>query len=175
MMDRHQQIIATAVLLIAGGASGFQLGRVVGERAFPAPRDLMRSAPAPQQPPAPEAAGLGSVLVSGNAIAVNDQPPGLTVVISMVTLAQDGWVVIHEGENGKPGRILGARRFNAGMNQSGSVELLRPTEEGRVYFAMLHADDGDRQFDHRRDLPLADPQGNVILMRFVATASPAER
>ncbi len=90
----------------------------------------------------------------------------------MVAFAVDGWVAIHEESDGKPGRILGARRFGIGINQSGSVELLRPTQEGKVYFAMLHADDGDRQFDHTKDLPLADPQGNVILMRFVAAASP---
>ena len=40
---------------------------------------------------------------------------------------------------------------------------------------MLHADDGDRQYDHTKDLPITDPQGNVIMMRFIATVIPTEQ
>ena len=118
----------------------------------------------------------GLTLTGGNAIAVSDQPPGNAVTIQMVVLATSSWVVIHEDAEGKPGRILGARRFDGtgGKQQSGGVDLLRGTEEGRVYYAMLHLDDGDRQFDHTKDLPIADQQGNVILMRFVASANPEE-
>lgn len=141
------------------GALGFWLGRGLPSR------------PAGQATGPAEAANIsGLTLLGGNAIAVNDQPPGMRVEVSLVSLAADGWVVVHEDLNGKPGRILGAQRFNAGQNQTGAADLLRGIEEGRVYYAMLHADDGDRQFDHQKDLPLRDPQGNAILMRFVATA-----
>lgn len=171
MWDRHQQITAVAVLLIAGGVIGFWLGRSAERGALPEVGQFLPPAPGATSPPPAQ----GTLPAGGNAIAVNDQPPGSKVAIPLLTLARDGWVVVHEEAGGWPGAILGAQRFNAGANQSGSVELLRPTEEGKVYFAMLHADDGDRQFDHTKDLPIQDPQGNTILMRFVAAAGPAER
>lgn len=163
--DTHQRAIAAFVLLAIGGVAGFWLGRSGGSSA-PSP---VTAAPAATPPAA------GTVLAGGNAVAVNDQPPGLTVSLGMVAITRDGWVVIHAAEDGAPGRILGARRFDAGSVETGSVELLRPTEEGRVYFAMLHADNGDRQFDHTKDLPLTDAGGNVILMRFVASTQPEGR
>ena len=166
MWDTHQKIIAAAVLFILGGAIGFWLGRSAGQGW---------SAVGPVAPSPVPPSGQGTVLVGGNAIAVNDQSPGSKVAVSLVSLAADGWVVIHDERDGTPASILGARRFDVGANQTGSVDLLRPTEEGKVYYAMLHADDGDRQFDHEKDLPIRDSQGNAILMRFVASAAPPER
>ncbi|MDP3727178.1 MAG: hypothetical protein Q8R35_00905 [bacterium] len=166
-MDTHQKVITAAVLLIVGLAGGFWLGRGA---TMP---DLARwdaGTPTPAATPPAQ----GSVLVGANGIAVSDQAPGLSVAISMVALSRDGWVVIHESEEGKPGRILGAKRFDVGTGMTGNVELLRPTAEGQVYFAMLHADDGDRQFDHAKDLPLQDPAGNIVLMRFVTAATVVE-
>ncbi|MBI4132296.1 MAG: hypothetical protein HY474_01555 [Candidatus Sungbacteria bacterium] len=165
MMDPYQKMAAAAVFIIIGLAGGFWLGRTAG---LPTEQSLSRTTPAPSASLEIPPPSTGSMLAGANAIAVNDQPPGLTVVVSLVALERDGWMVIHESDGGGPGRILGAKRFDAGQG-SGTAELLRPTEEGRVYFAMLHADDGDRQFNHIKDLPLEDPQGNVILIRFVAT------
>lgn len=166
-------IIAGAVCAMLFGAAGFWLGRSV-ERGVAPVLNVSSSG----GEPALSTGGLdisGVTLAGGNAIAVNDQSLGNAANIAMVTLAKDGWVVIHEGRDGRAGNILGAKRFNAGQNQSGAVELLRSTEEEKVYFAMLHSDDGDRQFDRAKDLPVTDPQGNVIMMRFVATSAPAEQ
>lgn len=169
-MDKIQLITVAVVVFILGGSAGFLIGRSAerGPALFGTwPESAGESAPAP--------GALSTLTLGGNAIAVNDQQPGLSVAVALVTLARDGWVVVHEDRDGKPGSILGAQRFNAGANQSGSVDLLRATEEGKVYYAMLHSDDGDRAFDHTKDLPITDPQGNVILMRFVVTTEPGER
>lgn len=98
-------------------------------------------------------------------ISVADQSAGGTVRIEMAKLANSGWVVIHEDRNGKPGNILGARRVNAGTMKDFSIELLRPTVKG-VYYAMLHADDGDRTFDHQKD-SLLERNGAPVMMRFL--------
>lgn len=164
-MDKIQLIIVAAVVFILGGVTGFLVGRSADGGSSPFGT---WGEPAKEGVPGGE---LGTLTLGGNAIAVNDQAPGLSVEVRLVTLARDGWVVIHEDRDGKPGNILGAQRLGAGANQSGSVELLRAIEEGKVYYAMLHSDDGDRAFDHTKDLPITDPQGNVILMRFVATAN----
>lgn len=179
-MDTYQKIIAAVVLIIAGLASGiffgrlFEGGEMFGGNAGGPPQENSAGASSPDSAGA-SGTGNAAVLADGNAIAVNDQAPGLSVAVRMAAFVRDGWVVVHENDGGKPGRILGAKRFSSGQGQSGVVELLRPTAEGNVYFAMLHDDDGDRQFDHIKDLPLRDPQGNMIFMRFVATAnSPVE-
>lgn len=109
-----------------------------------------------------------------NSVSVEDQKPGNNVIVESLTLATNGWVAIHDDNNGKPGHILGAHRFNAGTYAGQNVELLKETEDGKVYYAMLHADDGDKQFDYRVDLPVKDETGNIIMMRFVATAKSAQ-
>ena len=102
----------------------------------------------------------------GNTIAVNDQPAGLKVDISSVTLSNSGWAVVHESVGGKPGNILGAQRFDAGT-YDGSIELLRNTEEGSMYYVMLHKDDGDKEFDHKNDLPILS-DGKPVMTTFYA-------
>ena len=102
-------------------------------------------------------------------IVVENQLPGLLVHIESLTLAKDQWVVIHEGTHGSPGAILGAGRFRAGMT-SGTVELLRATEEGRTYYAMIHRDDGITGFDPKSDLPSSDDAGRAIMSSFMTKA-----
>ncbi|OGZ45863.1 MAG: hypothetical protein A3C84_03695 [Candidatus Ryanbacteria bacterium RIFCSPHIGHO2_02_FULL_48_12] len=109
---------------------------------------------------------MGSVLVGDNAIAVDEQSAG-DVVVSMVTLAEPAWVVIHEDRNGAPGNILGAGWFPAGDNRNVSMTLLRKTEPGKVYYAMIHADAGaDKKFAKESDMPIKDPSGAVLMMKF---------
>lgn len=160
-MDRNNIIIGGIILVILAGGLGFWAGRA-GYFSKSAPEGAIQENSSPD------------LLAGENAIAVNDQPPGMAVAISFITFAHDGWVVIHEDRDNKPGNILGAQRFNAGERQSGSVELLRATEPEKVYYAMLHSDDGDRQFAREKDLPIADPQGNIIMMRFIAASKAGE-
>jgi len=178
--DGYQKFIIFLVILLIGGSFGFSLGRKAERRGVAQGNanygvgGAIKSAEKKEAPAgAAGQAASETMPVGGDAIAVSDQAPGSKVTISLVTLIKDGWVVIHADRDGKPGNILGAQRFNAGENQKGEVELLKPTEEGKVYYAMLHADDGDKMFDHTKDTPVADPQGNVIMMRFVASARPS--
>lgn len=108
---------------------------------------------------------LGKVFFDKNIVEVADQGAGATVVIALTTLDADAWVAIHDDENGTPGRILGARRLPAGTN-SGEIELLRDTLPGHLYFAVIHDDDGDKKFDHTRDLPKKNSLGRIIMAGF---------
>lgn len=160
-MDRNNIIIGGIILFIIAAGLGFWAGRA-GYFSKSTPEDAIQENSSPD------------LLAGENAIAVNDQPPGTKIIILFVTLVHDGWVVIHEDRDNNPGNILGAQRFNAGERQSGAVDLLRATEPEKVYYAMLHSDDGDRQFAREKDLPIADPQGNIIMMRFVAASKAGE-
>ena len=106
-----------------------------------------------------------------NTVTADSQPAGESVVVA-VELQKDGWVAVHEDMDGKPGRILGAQLFSAGAN-TGKVELLRATQGGKRYYAMLHADDGDGRFDHAKDLAQENAANAAITDEFMATAGAA--
>ena len=44
-----------------------------------------------------------------------------------------------------------------------SVELLRNTEEGGTYYAVIYVDDGDKKFDHKIDLLATTADGNPVM------------
>ncbi len=100
-------------------------------------------------------------------ITVSDQAASSVVFLSGLTLAQSTWVAIHEDAEGEPGRILGAARYDAGVS-SGNVELLRPTVRGGLYYAVLYVDDGDRQFDSKKDVQVKDETGKTVMASFKA-------
>lgn len=106
-----------------------------------------------------------------NALEVDDQKSGSTVVVKSVKLENPGWVAIHDDIDGVPGNILGAAWFPKGEN-SGTVELLRNTEKEKTYLAVLHNDDGDKKFDHKIDVPLMDASNKVIMVKFTAMEEP---
>lgn len=112
------------------------------------------------------------IAIGNNFLVVSPQPAGSTVIMSMISLEMDGWIAIHEDVgDGTPGSILGARRFNTGRYFGEPIELLRNTQEGEVYFVMLHGDDGDGEFNHEVEIALKDPTGNFIQEKFLATSS----
>lgn len=116
-----------------------------------------------------------TVAFGENVLVASNQPAGDVMIMSMVSLETNGWVAIYEARgDGEPGNILGAARFDAGRYFAQKIELLRGTEEGSTYFAILHADDGDSEFDYKRETPLQDLLGNLTLAQFIATA-PVEK
>lgn len=103
----------------------------------------------------------------GNTIAVENQPAGDSIRIQSARFgAGGGWVAIHEDRDGKPGNVLGAQFYAAGETKGGLVDLLRPTVKG-TYYAMLHHDDGDHQFDFTKDFPMTDASGKPVMAGFL--------
>ena len=105
-------------------------------------------------------------LLADNSILVNAQPAGVEVVVEKVILAKMAWVVVREDDGaGQPGKILGAQLFDAGVGV-GRVELLRGTEAGKTYYALIYSDNGDRAFDPKLDSPLTDASGQSVMATF---------
>lgn len=98
-------------------------------------------------------------------IIVRNQIRGNSVVVEMARLEEDGWVVIHEGTASQIGNALGAARFDAGEH-SGIVELLRPTEVGKTYRAVLYRDNGDKEFGLDSDFPFLQDGNQPLLTTF---------
>ena len=127
------------------------------------------SAPTAEKPADSSLAQISAALSGAkNSLVVSDQPAGDTVSVSSLTLENAAWVAVHEDDNGKPGRILGAQLFPAGATHDGTVELLRGTTEKGIYYAMLHADDGDHAFDAAKDMPINGADGNPVMAKFTA-------
>ncbi len=109
-----------------------------------------------------------SKVFSTDNIVIKNQPAGLRVIINSVALSNDGWVAVREDNNGEPGNILGARRFNTGIYKQELIELLRNTVEGETYYAVIYLDDGDKIFNYEKDIIVTDGSGNIIKSKFDA-------
>ena len=100
------------------------------------------------------------------AIIVSDQPAGSAVQISSLTLQNSGWVAVREDLGGSPGNILGAGWFTGGQSGPAEVRLLRGTVPGGLYYIEYRSDDGDRDFDHKKDVALPDENGDILSVSF---------
>ncbi|HEY4486436.1 MAG TPA: hypothetical protein VJB70_01750 [Candidatus Paceibacterota bacterium] len=119
-------------------------------------------------PPPPKASGR-------NVLVIAPQAAGNTVVISLAALSVDGWIAIHEDAGkGQLGIILGARKFSVGDYFGEPIELLRETDGGRTYFAVLHRDDGDENFNHVTEVPYINVSGDAIKEQFFVTVGTNE-
>jgi hypothetical protein len=112
---------------------------------------------------------VGETLNEGTSLSVRNQVAGNSVAIEKIALtATTSWIVIHADKDGVPGQILGAARFRP-ENTSGSVELVvRNTEPGMTYYAMVHTDDGDDLFSYKTDVP-ALVDGKEVMVMFKTT------
>lgn len=106
----------------------------------------------------------GVALESADIDVTSPQRAGQSVIINSVSVSKPTWVVVYDNNAGKPGNVLGAQLFFASTN--GIVTLLRPTMAGKTYFIGRAVDNGDRKFQKASDTPLADENGNPILVTF---------
>lgn len=99
-------------------------------------------------------------------VKVENQSPGASVAVTEVVLEVDGWLVVHEVNNGLIGNALGALRRDAGSYEALSIDLLRETEPRRTYALILYRDDGNRTFEIRVDPPMVDTTGEPLVQTF---------
>ncbi len=102
-----------------------------------------------------------------NTVTAPEQAGGSEVFIERATLTDDGYVVIHEDEDGTPGEVIGASDLlPKGEHVNLIIVLDKEVAEGDVLHAMLHKDDGDGVFDPEKDLPITDAGGNPVAAQF---------
>lgn len=97
-------------------------------------------------------------------IAVEDQVASSSIKVSSVTFTQTGWVAVRDDR----GWTLGAKRFEAGTHTDVTMTLLRATEAGQRYQALLYVDDGDGKFDLDKEILLTRSGGSVAGVMFTA-------
>lgn len=105
-----------------------------------------------------------------NLIIVNDQLPGNVVFYSNLNLAEDGFVVVRDEIDGRPGDVVGVKVVEAGEGLTGEVELDEPTVEGSRYYVELYVDTNENGvFDADEDDPVVTASGNNVRVRITAT------
>ncbi len=116
--------------------------------------------------------GSAGLIMGRNAIYVAEQSPSRTVSVAVARLEKTGFVVMHEDNAGKLGKILGASGvLPAGETKNITpITLSRATTDGETLYAMLHLDDGDGTFDVAKDKPAQDSvDGSPVMMIFTVS------
>jgi hypothetical protein len=79
----------------------------------------------------------------GDSIDADDQSLiNGTVTVSEVNASQDGWMVIHLDEGGKPGKVIGHTAVKKGETYGVGVKLSEAVPVGDKVWPMLHIDAG---------------------------------
>jgi len=98
-----------------------------------------------------------TITASTESIDVQDQGAGMSIQVKKASLVQIGWIAVRDGN----GRTLGAGRFEPGVHADVEVPLLRTTEAGQSYQALIYVDDGDKEFDLHKDILVTKDDGSV--------------
>ncbi|HET9223494.1 MAG TPA: plastocyanin/azurin family copper-binding protein, partial [Roseiflexaceae bacterium] len=119
--------------------------------------------------PAPAAAA------PSGSVEASDQPVvdgGITV--AKVTAGQDGWIVAHLDEGGKPGKVIGNTAVKTGDNNNVVIKLSESVPVGGKLWPMLHIDAGaigTYEFPGP-DAPVI-VNGNIIMKQITVTEAAA--
>ena len=84
-------------------------------------------------------------------VSVDDQKAGSLVFVKHTEASKPTWVAVREMVDGTVGNILGAEMVT-GATDDVPVTLLRPTVAGQKYSVFLYQDDGNGEFDFKKDL-----------------------
>ncbi len=99
--------------------------------------------------------GTVTATSDGESVTVANQAAGETVTLSSVSLTRASWVAVRDDMS-----ILGAAWFPSSAT-SGSIELQRATVSGKSYRVVIYVDDGDKQFDFKKDQLITADGGPV--------------
>jgi len=150
------------------GGTGMAGSVVVNAVAAAAPEAPTAAPEAPTAAPAMADAPSGTVDAADQAIVDG----GITV--ASVTAGQDGWIVAHLDEGGKPGKVIGNTAVKKGDNKNVVIKLSEDVPAGGKLWPMLHIDAGaigTYEFPGPDAPVIVD--GNIIMKQIAVTAAGA--
>ncbi len=100
---------------------------------------------------------------SSSSVSVDDQRAGSLVFIKHAEVSEPTWITIREIVDGSIGNILGAEMVTSPTDDV-PVTLLRATVAGKKYAIFLYQDDGNGQFDFKKDFLVMQGQAPVAAM-----------
>jgi len=96
---------------------------------------------------------------TGAGVLMADQKVGTEVMVSEVSMSQDGFITIFDDDDGAPGKQIGLVALEEGIHEWISIPLMREVRAGEVGYAVITREDGS--------VPLTDAEGAWILMSFL--------
>lgn len=119
--------------------------------------------PAPSRPPKPQPP-------KDYDLKISDQFEGITITLDLLASPKKGWFVLYKDAGGVPGELLeeAIPPYEAGT-YSGIVFFLRtPLVSGQKYFAILHTEDGDAEFNFPGpDKEALNSKGDKVMQSFI--------
>jgi len=129
---------------------------------------VVAAAAAAPAAPAAAAAPSGSVDAADQAIVDS------SITVENVTAGQDGWIVAHLDEGGKPGKVIGHTAVKTGENKDVKIKLSEDVPAGGKLWPMLHIDAGaigTYEFPGPDAPVIVD--GNIVMKQIAVTAPAA--
>jgi plastocyanin len=123
---------------------------------------------------APAAAAPAMAEPSGTVDAADQAIANGGITVANVTAGQDGWIVAHLDEGGKPGKVIGHTAVKTGDNKNVVIALSEDVPAGGKLWPMLHIDAGaigTYEFPGP-DAPVI-VGGNIIMKQISVTAAGA--
>ena len=138
--------------------------------------DVMQATITVQDAAAPAPAAAAPAQQSGGSVDASDQAiANNAITVANVNAAQDGWIVAHLDEGGKPGKVLGQTAVKTGDNKNVAIALSEAVPVGGKLWPMLHIDAGTigtYEFPGA-DSPAKDASGNIVMKQITVTAAGA--
>src|SRR5215212_5230559 len=111
---------------------------------------------------------------SGSVDAADQAIVNGSITVANVTAGQDGWIVAHLDEGGKPGKVIGNTAVKKGDNPNVAIKLSEDVPAGGKLWPMLHIDAG---VIGTYEFPGADSPvivgGNIVMKQITVTAAAA--
>jgi LPXTG-motif cell wall-anchored protein len=127
------------------------------------------------QPSAAPTAAAGGAPAAKDSVEVEDQPlVNGAITVEEIYASQDGWIVVHLDEGGKPGKVIGFSPVKAGEVKDVAVKLTENVPAGGKLWPMLHIDAGTigtYEFPGP-DAPVI-VNGNIVMKQITVTAAAA--
>jgi len=111
---------------------------------------------------------------SGTVDAADQAIVDSSITVANVTAGQDGWIVAHLDEGGKPGKVIGNTAVTKGENKDVKIKLSEAVAAGGKLWPMLHIDAGaigTYEFPGP-DAPVI-VGGNIVMKQIAVTAAAA--
>lgn len=87
----------------------------------------------------------------------------LKVLVQGAALTQDGFLVVHQDQDGSPGKIIGSSRFlPAGFYEDVLISVKSLDFGKNKLQVMIHTDNGDQEFEPAVDLPFVQDGAIVV-------------
>jgi len=120
------------------------------------------------------AAAPAAATPSGTIDAADQALANGGITVANVTAGQNGWIVAHLDEGGKPGKVIGHTAVKTGENKNVVIALSEAVPAGGKLWPMLHIDAGTIG---TYEFPGADAPvivgGNVVMKQIAVTAAAA--